>query len=36
MAAGDMAAAKAANKVRLEGKSYLVRDGDLLTIRFSV
>jgi GTP-binding protein YchF len=36
MAAGDMTAAKAAGKVRLEGKSYEVQDGDLLTIRFSV
>ncbi len=36
MAAGDMAAARAAGKVRLEGKSYEVQDGDLLTIRFSV
>ncbi len=36
MAAGNMAAAKAANKVRLEGKSYLVQDGDILEIRFSV
>jgi len=36
MEAGSMAAAKAANKVRLEGKSYLVQDGDILEIRFSV
>ena len=36
MAAGDMAAARAAGKVRLEGKSYQVQDGDILTIRFSV
>jgi ribosome-binding ATPase len=34
--AGNMAAAKAANKVRLEGKAYLVQDGDILEIRFSV
>jgi GTP-binding protein YchF len=34
--AGSMAAAKAAGKLRLEGKDYLVRDGDLLTIRFNV
>ncbi len=33
---GSMPAAKAANKVRLEGKSYEVQDGDILEIRFSV
>jgi len=31
-----MAAAKRANKVRLEGKGYRVQDGDILEIRFSV
>jgi GTP-binding protein YchF len=36
IAAGDMSAAKAANKVRLEGKAYIVQDGDILEIRFSV
>ena len=36
IAAGSMAAAKRANKVRLEGKSYEVQDGDILEIRFSV
>jgi len=36
IAAGDMAAAKAANAVRLEGKAYVVQDGDILEIRFSV
>jgi len=36
MAAGSMSAAKADNKVRLEGKSYVVQDGDILEIRFSV
>ncbi|MBK8165226.1 MAG: redox-regulated ATPase YchF [bacterium] len=36
IACGDMAAAKAANKVRLEGKAYVVRDGDIIEIRFSV
>ncbi|HUS48446.1 MAG TPA: DUF933 domain-containing protein [Phycisphaerae bacterium] len=35
-AAGDMKAAKAAAKVRLEGKSYVVRDGDVITFRFNV
>jgi ribosome-binding ATPase YchF (GTP1/OBG family) len=34
--AGSMAAAKQANKVRLEGKGYRVQDGDILEIRFSV
>lgn len=33
---GDMKAAKAAGKVRLEGKDYIVQDGDILEIRFSV
>ena len=33
---GDMAAAKAANLVRLEGKAYIVQDGDIVEIRFSV
>jgi len=36
IAAGDMAAAKVANKVRLEGKAYVVQDGDIVEIRFSV
>ncbi len=36
MAAGSMAAAKQAKKVRLEGKGYVVQDGDILEIRFSV
>jgi GTP-binding protein YchF len=36
MEAGTMAAAKAAAKVRLEGKTYVVQDGDILEIRFSV
>ncbi|MHC5034276.1 MAG: DUF933 domain-containing protein [Planctomycetota bacterium] len=35
-AAGDMKSAKAAGKVRLEGKSYVVQDGDVITFRFSV
>jgi len=35
-AAGDMKAAKAAGKVRLEGKSYVVRDGDVINFRFNV
>jgi ribosome-binding ATPase len=35
-AAGDMKGAKAAGKVRLEGKGYIVRDGDIINIRFNV
>ncbi len=35
-AAGDMKTAKAQGKVRLEGKDYVVKDGDVLNIRFSV
>jgi ribosome-binding ATPase YchF (GTP1/OBG family) len=31
-----MAKAKAENKVRLEGKDYIVKDGDILNIRFNV
>ena len=36
MAAGDMKAAKAAGKVRLEGKGYEVKDGDIISFRFNV
>jgi ribosome-binding ATPase len=36
MAAGSHAAAKAAGTVRLEGKQYEVRDGDIIEIRFNV
>jgi len=35
-AGGTMKAAKAANKVRLEGKDYVVKDGDIIEFRFSV
>jgi len=35
-AAGDMAAAKQANRVREEGKNYQIKDGDVMEIRFSV
>ncbi len=35
-AAGDMKAAKAAGKVRLEGKHYVVQDGDVINFRFNV
>lgn len=35
-AAGDMKGAKAAGKVRLEGKAYVVQDGDIINFRFNV
>jgi len=35
-AAGDMRAAKTANKVRLEPKAYVVQDGDIINFRFNV
>ena len=35
VAAGSMAAAKAAGKVRLEGKDYVMADGDVVEFRFS-
>lgn len=36
MTAGSMTAAKEAGKVRLEGKEYLVKDGDVMLFRFNV
>ena len=36
MAAGSMAAARAAGKVRIEGKDYVMRDGDVVEFRFNV
>ncbi|MFP4171406.1 MAG: redox-regulated ATPase YchF [Candidatus Hydrogenedentota bacterium] len=36
MAAGSMAKAKEAGKVRLEGKEYIVKDGDIIHFRFNV
>jgi hypothetical protein len=33
---GGMAEARAKGKLRLEGKKYIVQDGDVLTIRFNV
>lgn len=36
LAAGSMAAAKEAGKVRLEGKEYVVQDGDVMLFRFNV
>ncbi len=35
VAAGSMAAAKAAGKVRLEGKDYVMADGDVVEFRFN-
>ncbi|KGR79871.1 redox-regulated ATPase YchF [Ureibacillus manganicus] len=34
--AGSMTAAKEAGKVRLEGKEYIVQDGDIMLFRFNV
>ncbi len=36
IAAGDMKGAKAHGKVRLEGKNYIVQDGDVILFRFNV
>jgi ribosome-binding ATPase len=36
LAAGSMAAAKAAGKVRMEGKDYVMQDGDVVEFRFNV
>ncbi len=36
VAAGSMEAAKAAGKIRVEGKDYLVQEGDILHVRFAV
>jgi GTP-binding protein YchF len=36
IAAGSMAAAKAAGKVRIEGKEYVMHDGDVVEFRFNV
>jgi len=35
-AAGSMKAARAAGKIRLEGKTYIVHDGDVIDFRFNV
>jgi hypothetical protein len=35
-AAGSLKAAKAAGKIRLEGKTYVVQDGDVIYFRFNV
>jgi hypothetical protein len=36
LAIGDYKAAKAAGKVRQEGKTYVVQEGDVILIRFNV
>jgi ribosome-binding ATPase len=36
MAAGSMQAARAAGRVRIEGKDYVMRDGDVVEFRFNV
>jgi ribosome-binding ATPase len=36
VATGSMDAAKSAGKVRVEGKDYVVHEGDILNIRFAV
>jgi GTP-binding protein YchF len=36
VAAGSMAAARAVGKVRMEGKDYVMRDGDVVEFRFNV
>ena len=36
VAAGSMQAAKAAGKVRIEGKDYVMSDGDVVEFRFNV
>jgi ribosome-binding ATPase len=36
VAAGSMAAAKAAGRVRMEGKDYVMQDGDIVEFRFNV
>jgi len=36
MEAGSMATAKAAGKVRMEGKDYVMQDGDVVEFRFNV
>ena len=36
MACGSMAAARKEGLIRLEGKDYLIADGDVITIRFNV
>jgi ribosome-binding ATPase len=36
IAVGSLAAARAAGKARIEGKDYVMRDGDVVEFRFNV
>jgi hypothetical protein len=36
MACGTLVEARKRGKLRLEGKEYIVQDGDILNIRFNV
>jgi ribosome-binding ATPase YchF (GTP1/OBG family) len=36
MAAGSVAAARTVGKARIEGKDYVMRDGDVVDFRFNV
>ncbi len=36
IAAGSLAAVRAAGKARIEGKDYVMRDGDVVEFRFNV
>jgi ribosome-binding ATPase len=36
VAAGSKTAARAAGKIRIEGKNYVMRDGDVVEFRFNV
>ena len=36
VAAGSMESAKAAGRIRVEGKDYEVQEGDILHVRFAV
>ena len=36
LAGGSMTAAREAGRVRLEGKEYIVKDGDVIHFRFNV
>ena len=36
MAAGSMAELRKQGKLRLEGKEYIVQDGDIMNIRFNI
>jgi ribosome-binding ATPase YchF (GTP1/OBG family) len=36
VAAGSMDAAKSAGTLRVEGKDYVVQEGDILNVRFAV